>query len=81
MCFVDVAFEEGVPDGKTLHIEANVGGWIYAVSERCGNMNASLSKGTLYENIITYPLHRTTFDVRERHFRSPHPPLLLGRCC
>jgi len=56
-----------IPPGKTRHVEAegieivlaNVAGKIYAVSERCGHMNAPLSKGTLYENIITCPLHHT----------------------
>jgi nitrite reductase/ring-hydroxylating ferredoxin subunit len=72
MKFVDVAKVDDIPPGKTRHVEAygieivlaNVAGKIYAVSERCGHMNAPLSKGTLYENIITCPLHHATFDVR-----------------
>ncbi len=72
MKFVDVAGVDDIPPGKTRHVEAegieivlaNVAGEIYAVSERCGHMNAPLSKGTLYDHIITCPLHHATFDVR-----------------
>jgi len=71
MNFVEVASIDDVPVGKTAHVEtkgieivlANVRGTIYAVSERCGHQNAPLSKGTLYENIITCPLHHAQFDV------------------
>ena len=71
MSFVEVASVDDVPAGKTLHVEAkeieialaNVNGEIYAVSDRCGHQNAPLSKGTLYGNRITCPLHHAQFDV------------------
>jgi len=71
MNFVEVASTDDVPVGTTRHVEskgteivlANVGGKIYAVSERCGHQNAPLSKGTLNGNIITCPLHHAQFDV------------------
>lgn len=49
-------------DGKEIMI-ANVGGKFYAVSDRCGHSNASLSKGVLTGNIVTCPLHGAKFDV------------------
>jgi nitrite reductase/ring-hydroxylating ferredoxin subunit len=71
MSFVEVASVDDVPVSTTRHVEvkgivialANVNGTIYAVSDRCGHQNAPLSKGTLYENIITCPLHHAQFDV------------------
>ena len=72
MTFVDVGKVADIPLGMTRYVEAegneivlaNVAGTIYAVSERCGHMNAPLSKGTLYDSMITCPLHHATFDVR-----------------
>jgi nitrite reductase/ring-hydroxylating ferredoxin subunit len=40
------------------------------VSDRCGHQNTPLSKGTLYENIITCPLHHAQFDVTTRKMIS-----------
>ena len=69
--FVEVAKVNEIPDGKMKHIEvdgsevliANVGGKFYAVSDRCGHMNALLSMGNLKENTITCPFHGARFDV------------------
>jgi nitrite reductase/ring-hydroxylating ferredoxin subunit len=71
MNFIEIASVDDVPVGKTAHVEikdieivlANVMGTICAVSERCGHQSAQLSKGTLYENIITCPLNHAQFDV------------------
>lgn len=41
----------------------NYEGKIYAVSRRCGHMNAPLEMGTLYGKIITCPLHYAQFDI------------------
>jgi nitrite reductase/ring-hydroxylating ferredoxin subunit len=57
--------------GKLKHVEvngkeiliANIDGDYYAVSNRCGHSNASLSKGSLNGNIVTCPLHGVQFDV------------------
>ncbi len=37
---------------------------VYAVSRRCGHMNAPLEQGTLQGWIVTCPLHCSQFDVR-----------------
>lgn len=69
--FVEVAKTDEITVGNMKHIEAggheiliaNVDGNYYAASDRCGHMNASLSLGRLYGNIITCPLHGSEFDV------------------
>lgn len=51
--------------GKMKHVEingkeiliANIDGNYYAVSDRCGHSNASLSRGNLKGNVVTCPLH------------------------
>ena len=53
--FVEVAKVNEIADGKMKHVEvygkealiANVGGKYYAISDRCGHMNALLSMGKL----------------------------------
>ena len=60
-----------IPMGKMKVVKAlnddillsNVGGKIYATSNRCGHQNASLAKGTLEGNVVTCPLHAAKFDV------------------
>ena len=42
---------------------ANVNGELYAIDDRCGHMNASLSMGTLKGNIVECLLHHAQFDV------------------
>lgn len=39
-------------------------GKIYAVSRRCGHMNAPLEMGTLNGYILTCPMHYSQFDIR-----------------
>ena len=71
MSFIEVASVDDLPVGTTRHVEvkgveialANVGGTVYAVSDRCGHQNAPLSKGTLDGKIIICPLHHAQFDV------------------
>ena len=50
-------------EGKEILL-ANVDGTIYAVDDRCGHMNASLSKGTLEGTRVECALHHARFDVR-----------------
>jgi nitrite reductase/ring-hydroxylating ferredoxin subunit len=38
-------------------------GAVYAVSRRCGHMNAPLEQGALVGTILTCPLHHVRFDV------------------
>ena len=67
----EVANLSEILDGKMKHVKAfdedillsNVGGRIYATSNRCGHQNAPLSKGTLNGHAVTCPLHAATFDV------------------
>jgi nitrite reductase/ring-hydroxylating ferredoxin subunit len=69
--FVEVATVNEIPDGKMKHAEvdgeevliANVGGKFYALSDRCGHMNALLSMGNLKGNTVTCPFHGSTFDI------------------
>ena len=68
---IDVTSAQDVPDGKMRHFKvngkeimiANVDGKYYAVSDRCGHANASLSMGSLNGKVITCPLHGAQFDV------------------
>ena len=69
--FVEVAKVNEIADGKMKHVEvdgkealiANVGGKYYAISDRCGHMNALLSMGKLTGNTVTCPFHGSKFDV------------------
>lgn len=69
--FAEVAKVSDVAPGGLIAVEAggeeiilgNCDGKIYAVSRRCGHMNASLELGTLDGYIITCPLHFAQFDM------------------
>ena len=69
--FVEVAKVSEISDGKMKHVEvdgkelliANVDGKFYAISDRCGHMNALLSMGNLTGNTLTCPFHGSKFDV------------------
>ncbi|HJT50182.1 MAG TPA: non-heme iron oxygenase ferredoxin subunit [Nitrososphaeraceae archaeon] len=69
--FTEVAKVSEISDGKMKHVEvdgkevliANVGGKFYAISDRCGHMNALLSMGNLTGNTVTCPFHGAKFDV------------------
>jgi len=69
--FVELAKVNEIPDGKMKHFEvdgkevliANVGGKFYAISDRCGHMNALLSMGNLTGTTVTCPFHGSKFDV------------------
>ena len=69
--FIEVAKVSEISDGKMKHVEidgkevlvANVGGKFYAISDRCGHMNALLSMGNLTGNTVTCPFHGAKFDV------------------
>lgn len=68
---LDVTSISDVPNGKMKHYEvngteimiANIDGKYYAVSDRCGHSNASLSMGSLNGKVVTCPLHGAQFDV------------------
>lgn len=69
--FVEVGKVSEISDGKMKHVEvdgkevliANVDGKFYAISDRCGHMNALLSMGTLTGNTVTCPFHGAKYDV------------------
>jgi nitrite reductase/ring-hydroxylating ferredoxin subunit len=69
--WVEVAKVNEIPDGKMKHVEvdgrevlvANVGGKYFAISDRCGHMNALLSMGNLKGYTVTCPFHGSTFDI------------------
>ena len=52
--------------GKELAL-VNIEGQFYAIEERCGHMNAPMSKGQIRVNgekkTISCPLHYATFDI------------------
>jgi nitrite reductase/ring-hydroxylating ferredoxin subunit len=88
---VEVAKVSDVPIGKMKIVRAfdedillaNVGGMIYAVSNRCGHQNAPLHKGNLEGSVVTCPLHAAQFDVTTgRNLRGPQlglPPEMMQK--
>ena len=68
---IEVAKLSDLEVGSLKHVEikdkeillANVDGTIFAVDDRCGHMNASLSLGTLEGKIVDCALHHARFDV------------------
>ena len=71
MVFVEVARLIDIPKstmkqvyiGKIEILLVNFKGKIYAISNRCGHMNAPLSTGILEGGIVECPLHSAQFDV------------------
>lgn len=71
MTLIEVAKLSDVPGGTLKHVEvenkeillAHVGGRIYAMGDRCGHMNASLSMGRLEGTTVECALHHARFDV------------------
>jgi nitrite reductase/ring-hydroxylating ferredoxin subunit len=49
-------------DGREIAL-CKCGAEVYAVSRRCGHMNAPLEQGALVGRILTCPLHHVQFDV------------------
>jgi nitrite reductase/ring-hydroxylating ferredoxin subunit len=49
-------------NGKEIAI-ANLDGKIYAFADRCGHMNARLSRGNINQNVVTCPFHAAKFDI------------------
>jgi nitrite reductase/ring-hydroxylating ferredoxin subunit len=49
-------------NGKEIVI-ANLDGKFYAFAERCGHMNARLSRGNINQHIVTCPFHAAKFDI------------------
>lgn len=49
-------------NGKEILI-ANLDGKLYACADRCGHMNARLSRGTINQNVVICPMHAAKFDI------------------
>lgn len=76
---VKVALASEIPPQSMKHIDiggkeialVNIEGKFYAIEERCGHMNAPMSKGQIRVNgekkIISCPLHHATFDIVTGH--------------
>jgi nitrite reductase/ring-hydroxylating ferredoxin subunit len=70
MVFKEVANVNDIPVAQMKHKEingleillANANGNIFAIDNRCGHMDASLSMGTLDGYIVECPLHHAKFD-------------------
>ena len=85
MGFVKVAKVSEIPAGTMKHVDAggtelciaNAGGTFYAIGDRCGHENARLSRGSLRDTIVTYPMHSSQFDVTTGKLMS-EPVLELG---
>ena len=70
-----IAKASELPSRSMKHIEIkgkeiaiiNLDGKYYAINDRCGHMNAPLSKGEIRnvqgKDIVTCPLHFSTFDI------------------
>ena len=71
MVFKEIARLTDIPEGTMKQIDfekneillVNFEGIIYAISNRCGHMDAPLSNGTLEGKIIECSLHSAQFDV------------------
>jgi len=69
--FVEVGELSEVPVGKMKmfkvggkeYLVANVNGNYYSIGNRCTHANADLSQGSLEGNVVTYPKHKSKFDV------------------
>ena len=69
--YVEAGNVSEVSNGHMKHVEingkeiaiANLGGKIYAFADRCGHMNARLSRGNLNKNVVTCSFHQAKFDV------------------
>ncbi len=53
-------------------------GKIYAISRRCGHMNAPLDLGALEGYILTCPMHHAQFDITSGEALSGPAPSNLG---
>ena len=64
-------------NGKEI-VLCNYDGKIYAVSRRCGHMNAPLEMGTLEGYILTCPMHHSQFDITTGEALSGPVPADFG---
>jgi nitrite reductase/ring-hydroxylating ferredoxin subunit len=56
-----------------------IDGKYYAVGNRCGHMNVSLSEGKIQDGIVTCPMHKAKFDLRNGlNMKAPNIPKMLS---
>ena len=79
------ADEIGVGGMKAVEAEGqqiiicNCQGHYYAISQRCGHMNAPLELGTLHGTILTCPMHFAQFDITTGEALSNPVPRDFGK--
>jgi nitrite reductase/ring-hydroxylating ferredoxin subunit len=69
--YVEAGKVSEISNGQMKHVEingkeiaiANLDGKFYACADRCGHMNARLSRGNVNQNIVTCPFHAAKFDI------------------
>ena len=69
--YVEAGKISEISNGQMKHVEingkeiaiANLDGKFYAFADRCGHMNARLSRGNINQNVVTCPFHAAKFDV------------------
>jgi nitrite reductase/ring-hydroxylating ferredoxin subunit len=69
--YVEAGKVSEISNGQMKHVEingkeiaiANLDGKFYAFADRCGHMNARLSRGNINQNIVTCPFHAAKFDI------------------
>ena len=62
--------------GKQILL-ANVGGSFFAIQRKCPHMGFNLCKGKLHAHVVTCPLHRAGFDVRDGSAVDPANMLIV----
>jgi nitrite reductase/ring-hydroxylating ferredoxin subunit len=70
--YVEAAKVSDITEGHMKHVEINgkeialakVDGKFYAFADRCGHMNARLSRGNIDKNVVTCSFHKAKFDIR-----------------
>jgi nitrite reductase/ring-hydroxylating ferredoxin subunit len=85
LTFIKVAETSEIPLGQMKAVKlgekevliANVNGAYYAIGNRCMHMGGELAKGTLDENIVTCPRHKSKLDVTTgKVISGPKIPLI-----
>ena len=77
--YMKIAKKSEIPIGKMKKVAsqgkeiliANVNGSFYAIGNICTHAGGDLSKGTLEDNIVTCPKHKSKFDVTTGKVVSP----------
>jgi nitrite reductase/ring-hydroxylating ferredoxin subunit len=69
--YVEACKVSEIGNGHMIHVEingkeiaiGNLDGKFYAFADRCGHMNARLSRGNINRNVVTCPFHGAKFDI------------------